>query len=139
MKTGTRKMLQKVPTYIEGLDEILNGGFPSGRTTLLFGAPGNGKTIFAENICKQNEKVLYLSFEESPDALMHNIKSAGVNLDIFKKSNNLFYIFGTMPEATGIEEHLFKLMDNVEKIKPDHVIIDAISACERIGGKGAAY
>jgi circadian clock protein KaiC len=37
----------KAPTGIEGFDEITNGGLPQGRTTLLEGGPGSGKTIFA--------------------------------------------------------------------------------------------
>lgn len=45
MKKDKRKMLKKVPTYITGLDEILKGGLPSGRTTLVVGSPGSGKTV----------------------------------------------------------------------------------------------
>ena len=38
---------KKAPSGIAGLDEITGGGLPHGRTTLLVGGPGSGKTIFA--------------------------------------------------------------------------------------------
>ena len=37
--------IPKVATQIEGLDQILHGGFPVGRTTLISGGPGTGKTV----------------------------------------------------------------------------------------------
>ncbi len=39
--------IEKAPTYIAGLDEILGGGLPRGRTTILAGRPGSGKTLLA--------------------------------------------------------------------------------------------
>lgn len=37
----------KAPTGIAGFDEITDGGLPRGRTTLLVGGPGSGKTLLA--------------------------------------------------------------------------------------------
>src|SRR6202012_2288729 len=37
----------KARTGIAGFDEVTGGGLPRGRTTLLVGGPGSGKTIFA--------------------------------------------------------------------------------------------
>ena len=37
--------LPKSPTRIEGLDQILNGGLPTGRTSLIIGGPGSGKSL----------------------------------------------------------------------------------------------
>jgi len=41
------KNLEKAPTHIKGLDEILEGGLPRGRTTVINGGPGSGKTLLA--------------------------------------------------------------------------------------------
>ncbi len=38
--------LPKVETRIEGLDGVLHGGLPAGRTTLVRGEPGSGKTVY---------------------------------------------------------------------------------------------
>jgi circadian clock protein KaiC len=44
-----------------------------------------------------------------------------------------------MPEAMGVEEHLIRLTDEIESFAPVHLVVDAISACERMGGKAAAF
>ncbi len=66
------KALQKTFTGISGLDEILNGGLPQGRPTLIFGGPGCGKSALAmEFACRgalqSGEPGLLVSFEESAD------------------------------------------------------------------------
>ena len=46
------RTIPKVPTQIAGLDEVLEGGFPRGRTTLVSGGPGSGKTVLGlEFLC----------------------------------------------------------------------------------------
>lgn len=133
---------ERIPSGILELDNMLGSGFQRSSCVLFAGEPGTGKTllasIFANKMCNQKEKVLYMSFEESPDALSHNVTSVGLNLERFIKSGMLLML-GTMPEATGVEEHLFRLFEQVESFKPKHVIIDAISACERIAGKEASF
>ena len=44
------KSLRKVATRIVGLDDVLNGGLPAGRTSLVSGGPGSGKSILA-HVC----------------------------------------------------------------------------------------
>ncbi len=133
---------EKISSGIPRLDAMLGGGYYRASCILLAGEPGAGKTLlastFVQDVCKRGEKVLYLSFEESPQALVNNIKSAGINLEPYLKSGKL-HLLGSMPEATVVEEHLVRLMDIVEEFKPQHVIIDAISACERMGGKQASF
>ncbi len=133
---------KRISTGIPSLDTMLGGGYHRASCILLAGEPGTGKTIlastFVTHVCNQGEKVIYLSLEESPEALIHNITSAGIHLLPFVKDGRL-HLFGSMPEATGSEEHLIRMADAVERIKPQHVVLDAISACERMGGKQAAF
>jgi len=133
---------QRISSGIPSLDAMLGGGYFRSSCILLAGEPGTGKTLlcstFVQKVCQAGEKVLYVSFEESPAALIHNVTSAGVFLEPFEQAGNL-KIMGAMPEATGVEEHLIKLIDLVEEMKPQHVIIDAISACERMAGKEASF
>lgn len=132
----------KILSGVEKLDSMLGGGYNRSSCILIAGEPGTGKTLlsasFVKTVCDIGERVLYLSFEESPQALIKNIKSAGIDLDSYK-SSGLLKLIGAMPEITGAEEHLLTMIDNVEKFRPQHVIIDAISACERMGGRQAAY
>ncbi len=132
----------RISSGINQLDLLLGGGYHRASCILIAGEPGTGKTLlvstFAQKVCRKGEKVLYLSLEESPEALIQNITSAGIRLKPFLKNGKLLCM-GSMPEATGAEEHLLRIMDIVDKIKPHHIIIDAISACERMGGKPAAF
>lgn len=132
----------RIPSGVKELDGMLGGGYNRSSCILIAGEPGTGKTLlsasFVKTVCGNGERVIYLSLEESPDALIQNIKSAGINLDAYINTG-LLKLIGAMPEVTGAEEHLLKMIDYVEKFKPQHMIIDAISACERMGGKQAAY
>jgi circadian clock protein KaiC len=66
-----------LPSGIPGLDDILAGGFRKGRTMLVTGGPGSGKTMFGvqfltEGAVNRDEPGLLLSFEEAPDRLTVN-------------------------------------------------------------------
>jgi circadian clock protein KaiC len=75
----------KVPTGTTGLDEITGGGLPRGRTTLLVGGPGSGKTVLALQFlvhgaqhCK--EPGIFVAFEEHSKCVMANAESFGWKL-----------------------------------------------------------
>ncbi|MDB5927567.1 MAG: hypothetical protein JWN13_6503 [Betaproteobacteria bacterium] len=75
----------KAPTGIVGFDEITGGGLPRGRTTLLVGGPGSGKTILALQFlvhgaqhCK--EPGIFVAFEETSKRILANAESFGWNL-----------------------------------------------------------
>ncbi len=132
----------KISSGVPRLDVMLGGGYHRSSCVLLAGEPGTGKTIlastFARHACGLGEKVLYLSFEESPEALVRNIASAGVRMEPYLKKG-LLHLVGRMPEAAGAEDLLVRLIAQVEETEPRHVIVDAISACERMGGKQVAF
>ena len=75
----------KAPSGIAGFDEITNGGLPRGRTTLLVGAPGAGKTIFALKFLVHGarqcrEPGIFVAFEESSKRVVANAESFGWEL-----------------------------------------------------------
>ncbi|MDI6850122.1 MAG: circadian clock protein KaiC [Candidatus Saccharicenans sp.] len=129
-------------TGIPRLDRLLDGGIYRASCTLIAGEPGTGKTLLSATIvreaCRRKERAVYVSFEESALAIVNNIRSAGLELEPFVKSGLLHFITA-MPEATGAEEHLLNLINAVEATSPHLVVIDAISACARMGGTQAAY
>src|SRR6201996_540002 len=78
--------LAKTPTGISGLDELTFGGLPTGRPTLLCGAAGCGKTLFAMSFLvngatRFGEPGVFMSFEERPRDLVANVASLGYDLD----------------------------------------------------------
>lgn len=80
-----KQPVEKQPTGIEGFDLISNGGLPKGRTTLLAGTAGSAKTLFAvqflmEGIRNYEQPGVFVTFEESPEDIRHNVRSLGWNI-----------------------------------------------------------
>ncbi|MBA3460921.1 MAG: circadian clock protein KaiC [Deltaproteobacteria bacterium] len=78
--------ISKVPTGISGLDEITEGGLPRGRTTLVCGGPGCGKTLLAmefviNGAIQFGEPGVVIAFEETTDELAANVASLGFDLE----------------------------------------------------------
>lgn len=124
------------------LDDALAGGFKRGTSILVAGTAGSGKTtlacLFARAACARDERVLYLNFEESPESMVSNMRSPGVELQPFIKTGKLA-IRSYLPEAMGVEEHLFHSLRDIDTCQPTSVILDAISACRRMGSAHAAF
>ena len=81
-----RDALAKTPTGISGLDEITLGGLPKGRPTLVCGAAGCGKTLFAMEFLLRGaeqfgEHGVFMAFEETEQDLAQNVRSLGFDLD----------------------------------------------------------
>jgi circadian clock protein KaiC len=62
-------LIESVPTGVEGLDEMISGGFPKGRVILILGGPGCGKTILAsqflyKGITEFSENAVFVSLDE---------------------------------------------------------------------------
>lgn len=78
--------LAKCPTGIAGFDEITCGGLPRGRTSLLCGGAGSGKTLFGvEFLVRGAERYgdpgVFMSFEENAEELADNVRSLGIDLE----------------------------------------------------------
>ncbi|MEP6903743.1 MAG: DNA repair protein RadA, partial [Actinomycetota bacterium] len=100
---------------IEEFDRVLGGGIVAGSLVLIGGSPGIGKSTLilevADNLSKTNAKVLYVSGEESE----RQIKMRGERLGI--NAENLFLL----PET-----NLENILAEIDKLKPDYVIVDSI-------------
>ncbi|MCD5996166.1 circadian clock protein KaiC [Pseudomonas sp. CDFA 602] len=77
--------LQKAPTGINGLDDILLGGLPEGRPSLVCGSAGCGKTLFGmtflvKGVMEYGETGVFMSFEERAGDLVQNVGSLGFDL-----------------------------------------------------------
>jgi circadian clock protein KaiC len=132
----------KVSSGQARLDEVLAGGYKRGTSILIVGTAGAGKTtlacVFAQAACLRGERVLYLNFEESPDSMVSNMLSPGLVLRPLVKTGRLV-VQSYLPEAMGVEEHLFHALKALDELHPQHVVVDAISACHRMGSEQAAF
>jgi circadian clock protein KaiC len=81
--------LTKAGTGIEGFDSVTGGGLPEGRTTLIVGGAGSGKTVFALQTLLagvlRGEPGVFVTFQESPRQVMENAASCGWNLPSLEK------------------------------------------------------
>ena len=85
--------MEKVNSGIEGLNQLLYGGFPSGRAYLVSGEPGTGKTIFSLQYLleglKLGEKCIYISIDEKPEHVIADAAALGWNLHPFLNNEQL--------------------------------------------------
>ena len=88
MASGEKSLppLEKRPSGIAGLDEITYGGLPQGRTTLICGNAGCGKTLFGvefliKGAVQCDEPGVFMAFEETPEEVAKNVASLGFDLD----------------------------------------------------------
>ncbi len=132
----------KVSTGQAGLDDVLAGGYRCGTSILIAGTAGAGKTtlacLFTRAACLRGERVIYLNFEESAEAMVSNMLSPGIDLHPLVKRGTLV-VRSYLPEAMGVEEHLFYALKDMDESQPQHVVVDAISACKRMGSEHAAF
>src|SRR6202042_2918154 len=83
--TTERNPMPKTATGISGLDQILNGGLPEGRVTLVTGNSGTGKTLLGieflvNGIREYDENAVLVTFEESPPKVTEKGSSLGLDL-----------------------------------------------------------
>jgi circadian clock protein KaiC len=132
------KAINKTKTGINGLDEITNGGLPSGRPTLVCGGPGCGKTLFSvEFIVKGaslfNEPGVFMTFEEKTEELVDNVASLGFDLEKLQKNKKLLldyvYIERSEIEETGeydLDGLFIRLGHAIDSIGAKRVVLDTI-------------
>jgi circadian clock protein KaiC len=135
---------ERIATGISRLDAMLGGkGFFRGSSILLTGTPGTGKTIvsanFAQAAARRGERVLFFSFEESPDQIIRNMHSIGLRLEPLVK-RGLLRFHSARPSLYGLEMHLATMFKEIATFKPRVVIIDPITSLMGSGtdaeGKG---
>jgi circadian clock protein KaiC len=132
----------KVSSGLAGLDAMLDGGFRRSACVLISGSSGTGKTTlasaFARAASRRGERVLYVNFEESQEAMVAGMLSAGIDLRPSLRARKLM-VQTALPEAMGSDNHLVRVLEAMDSFKPDHLIVDAISACVRMGSEQAAF
>ncbi len=135
---------ERIATGIPRLDAMLGGrGFFRGSSILLTGTPGTGKTIvaanFAQAAARRGERVLFFSFEESPNQIIRNMHSIGLHLEPLVRKG-LLRFHSARPSLYGLEMHLATMFKEITTFQPHVVIMDPITSLMDAGtaseGKG---
>ncbi|WP_339915419.1 circadian clock protein KaiC [uncultured Brevundimonas sp.] len=123
---------ETVSTGVSGLDAMLGvGGFYRGSSVLISGTAGTGKTSlaarFVDAACARGERCIYFAFEESPDQIIRNMRSVGLDLAPWVEAG-LLKFDAARPSLYGLEMHLARMYRDIEAFKPTAVVLDPISS-----------
>ncbi|MEL7237304.1 MAG: circadian clock protein KaiC, partial [Planctomycetota bacterium] len=128
--------IERTSSGVPELDRMTGGGLLRDSVVLISGATGTGKTListhFTNGGIKTGDNVLFLAFEESREQLVRNAAAFGIDFPRLQQSGKL-KLEAIYPESLSLEGHLLRITQQVEKHKPDRLIIDSLSALERIG------
>ena len=129
--------LDKAETGIYGLDELTFGGLARGRTTLLCGGPGTGKTVLAAQFLVNgamefDEPGVFLAFEEREDSIAANMAGFGWELPGLEAQGKLIIDHISVPQdlqGTGdwdLDGLLLRIKDAVESTGARRLVLDTI-------------
>jgi len=132
--------VEKIRTMIEGFDDISHGGLPVGRTTLVSGTSGTGKTLLSlqflyHGITYFDEPGVFVTFEESPNDIIKNAHIFDWNLQGLIDEGKLF-ILDASPDPEGqdivgnfdLSALIERLQYAIRKYKAKRVSIDSMTA-----------
>jgi circadian clock protein KaiC len=129
--------LERVSSGVARLDEMLGGkGYYRGSTILVSGTAGTGKTSLAAHFldaaCRRGERCLCFLFEESPQQLLRNMRSIGVDLEPWVKSG-LLQFHADRPSRYGLETHLVTMHEVVASFRPSVTVMDPVTNLMTVG------
>lgn len=133
--------IEKLATGIPGFDMLAHGGLPKGRTTLISGSTGSGKTIFAAQflvggITQDREPGIFVTFEESPDDIRRNLMGFGWDTRKWEDAGLIAFVDASPePRSEGVivgefdlAPLLARMEDAVKRTAAQRVAIDSLSA-----------
>jgi circadian clock protein KaiC len=142
----------RLATGIDGLDDILEGGFPAHRIYLIEGEPGTGKTTLALQFLMEGARLgqpsLYITLSETKEELKAVARSHGWVLDGFEifeavapmqslKPDAQYTIFH--PAEIELGETMNAILKEFERVKPARVVIDSLSEMRLLAGEALRF
>ncbi len=126
---------ERVTTGNGSLDRMCSGGFFRDSVVIVSGPTGSGKTLIGSEFVAAGvaagDRCLLISFEESLEQLTRNASSWGIDLEALENSGSL-RIISEYPEVASLEDHFVNIKNVIEDFSPRRVVIDNLSALERI-------
>ena len=120
---------QRISTGIAGLDRLLHGGYIKGRTYLLTGESGTGKTIaclqFLVSALLMGEKAVYVTVDERPVEILESAESFAWDLQHYIQNKRLV-ILDASPYFGG-------RAGGAEGVDPQKIVADLGNYARRLG------
>lgn len=131
---------KRIPTGIPELDRLIEGGLRTGKSYLVIGEPGTGKTVFAlqflVNGLMNKEKGLYVAIDEKPADVMEQAKSLGWDLAPFIDSKDFLILdasayFGAraaegQARSIDVQRVVTDLSNYISRLGASRVVIDPV-------------
>lgn len=120
----------RVTTGVPGLDDLVNGGFFLGSTTVVAGISGVGKSVmglqYIAEGARRGERSLMLSLDEQTPQILRNAASIGIDLqrEIDRGMIQLYY---DPPQEIEVDQHFHKIEQIVEEFQPKRAVLDSLS------------
>ena len=138
----------RIPTFIKGFDEHLEGGIPKGHVVLVAGTPGTMKSslcfsILYNNVLRNSLKGVYLSFEQSEASIQQQCGRLGMDL---KKTEgrlsgiDLASVWVALAAANKPDKDWGDVVEKViaqsrEKLGMELLVVDSLNALELLVGR----
>ena len=125
--------LRRVTTGNAGADAILSGGFPANSINIIMGAPGTGKTLFAQQVALHNadpeRPVIYFTTLSEPLAKVVTYLQQLTFYDEAKVGTAVLYEdLGSAMVEHGISALVSRLREAIKELSPSIIIIDSFKA-----------
>ncbi|PSC05942.1 circadian clock protein KaiC [Alsobacter soli] len=131
--------LERVQTGVEAFDELVMGGLPRGRTTVVGGTPGSGKTVFAtqflaHGIAHDDEAGVFVTFEESPADIEANLSGFGWDLAGWREAGRLAFVDASPNDSDemvvgdfDLSALLARVLHAVDAVGAKRVVLDSLA------------
>ncbi len=128
---------ERVSLGLASLDQMLGGGVFRGSGTLVSGKPGTAKTtiagLFALAALNRGERAMYVSFDEAASEIVRNLASVNIQLGRYHEQGQLVFL-SIQSAGRSSELHLHAIYDAMQKVKPQVLVIDPLSAVLKSSG-----
>jgi circadian clock protein KaiC len=131
--------LDRVKTGVQAFDELVMGGLPRARTTVVGGTPGSGKTVFAtqflaHGITTYDENGVLVTFEEPPADIEANMRGFGWELAKWRKAGRLAFVDASPPASDeliigdfDLVGLLSRIQHAVKTVNAKRVVLDSLT------------
>jgi circadian clock protein KaiC len=125
----------RVSTGTAGLDEMLGGGLFRDAIALITGPIGSGKTLtslrFADAAYQSGERCVLFTLDETREQLVRNAEGWGLDIYAMETAGSL-RVLAEYPEVASLEDHFIHIRRVIDDFQPQRLVIDTLSALERI-------